>query len=303
MLDELHETLRSLSDRIRAESSGTVADTRRRARLSEVGAVHALRCACCKYLGCGGEEPPTSGIWSRGQIRDALDASALDARELKVLRDEAEEALRQAQLAPLSSDPETKALVESLAAKELKLIADIEARESKASERAAQALKTCVADMSNVLVTCLVSAEEIYAATGDGVQCRAAAREALAQIEKAAGAWATWFVETEQRLREEETKRATALPQVDIPRALSARMVNDARLKCLVLSLRHAMKLRRRQARMVAALARLRGAVVACDAISALAGSVVVEPTSSTTSAGAAGLCAAGAHEAPRRQC
>jgi len=265
---ELQEILRSLSDRIRAESAGSVADVRKRARLAEVGASRALCSLCARFLTGRREEPDAaySSFLSPGQIRDALDSAMLDARELKALREEAEETLDSLSRDPASLrlDDRSQALLAQLARQETEAFADVQEHETADANTAARALKTCVADMSGVLLDALCAARD---AKTDADR-RALGEEALAKIEGAAGGWAAWFVAAERQAG------ARAFPELPLARELSSAMVGDAHLRSLVVSLRHAMKLRRRHARMVAALQRLQGAVGACDAITSLSGSV-----------------------------
>lgn len=279
-LPDIQELLRSLSDKIRAESAGSVIDVRRRARLAEVGATKALCSLCSRFLigrptdddtdggvGWGRELKTSNNIYSiflsPGQIRDALDSALLDARELKSLREEAEASL--ASLWTSKLDARSQTLLAHLAEQETSIFDKIQEHENANADSSTQALKTCVADMSKVLLETLCAARD----AGSDEDRRALATEALAKIEGAAGAWATWFAIAER-------KSAVRLPpEVTISRELSAAMSNDARLRALVVSLRHAMKLRRHQVRMVAALRRLRSAVGACDAITSLSGSVV----------------------------
>lgn len=195
---ELQEILRSLSERIRAESAGSVADVRKRARLAEVGATRSLCSLCARFL--TGRRDDTDAAYSSflspGQIRDVLDSALLDARELKILREEAESAL-----AALSQDRATQqldkrcqTLLANLVEQETSVFSELQQREAADADAAVQALKTCVADMSGVLLDALCAARD---AASDNER-RALGEEALAKVEKAAGGWASWFIATER---------------------------------------------------------------------------------------------------------
>jgi hypothetical protein len=263
---ELQEILRSLSERIRAESAGS--DVRRRARLAEVGATRNLCSLCARFLTGRRDDLDAaySSFLSIGQIRDVLDSALLDARELKALREEAD-----ATLETLSQDTATRrlderwqALLAQLAQQEAAAFAEVQEHETADADAAARALKTCVADMSSVLLDTLCAARD----ANTDAERRALGEVALAKIERAAGGWADWFAAAERRAA------ARAAPKLPLSRELSGAMAGDAHLRDLVVSLRHAMKLRRRHARMAAALQRLQSAAAACDAITSLSGSV-----------------------------
>jgi hypothetical protein len=263
---ELQEILRSLSERIRAESAGSVADVRRRARLAEVGAARNLCSLCARFLTGRRGDSDAASFLSPGQIRDVLDSALLDARELKALREEAE-----ATLETLSQDTATRrlderwqALLAQLAQQEAAAFAEVQEHETTDADAAARALKTCVADMSGVLLDTLCAARD----ASTDAERRALGEEALAKIERAAGGWAGWFAAAERQAA------ARTPPELPLSRELSGAMAGDAHLRDLVVSLRHAMKLRRRHARMAAALQRLQSAAAACDAITSLSGSV-----------------------------
>lgn len=266
---ELQEILRSLSEKIRAESAGSVGLVRRRARLAEVGVVRTLCALCARYLGAdedGGAPGPS--FMTPGQIRDALDGALLDARELMLLRDEAEATLQDLSPSALRLEADSHALLSRLIEQESFDFSRIQARETLEAEQAALALRTCLSDVTKVLMDALVCA-----ADGDlsNEARRSIALKSASRIEGAAGAWTSWFVAFEKNTSEGVS---SVLPSTVVDRALSARMAADATLHSLVVAFRHAMRLRRRHARMAAAIARLRAAVVGCDALSALAGSV-----------------------------
>lgn len=267
---ELQDILRSLSDRIRAESSGSVADVRKRARLAEVGTLRSL-CALCRRFLVGMdigslEKTDCRNFLSLGQIRDILDSALINARELKALREEADATLEGLTKNPATArlDPRCQAILSQLAKQEADAFELVQQQEKFDAKAATQALKTCVADITGVLLDALHAARE--APSDDS--CRQLGQEAFEKIERAAGAWSSWFVDAERQ----SSRRP--MPELSLAPELSASMAADAHLHSLVVSLRHAMKLRRRHARMASALQRLQAAVGACDAITALAGSV-----------------------------
>lgn len=262
---DLQEILQSLSNKIRAESAGSVADVRRRARLAEVGATKSLCSLCARFL-TGVQYDDGVTFFSPGQIRDALDSAIIDARDLKILREEAEATLESLTQDPATSklDPRSQILIAQLAEQETKLFEKVQELENTDADSSIQALKTCVTDMSRVLLDALCAARD---ANSDN-QRMTLANDALSKIEGAAGAWATWFAAAERRACNR------SFPELTLARELSAAMVGDAHLKAFVVALRHAMKLRRRHTRMSAALRRLQAAVGACDAITSLSGSV-----------------------------
>jgi len=267
---ELQEILRTLSDKIRAESAGSVADVRKHARLAEVGATRALCSLCARFLTGRHDDLSSDSAYSSflspGQIRDVLDSALLDARELKVLREEADAAfdslIRDSASSRLSE--RAQVMLSQLAQQESAAFAQVQERENAEADAASRALKTCVGDLSGVLLDALCAARDAET----DAERRALGAEALAKIEKAAGSWASWFVATERR------SAAQSPPEVVLARELSSAMAADAHLCALVMGLRHALKLRRRHARMAAALLRLQAAASACDAITSLSGSV-----------------------------
>lgn len=265
---ELQDILRTLSDRIRTESACSVADVRKRARLAEVGATRGLCSLCARFLTGRRDdsEAAYSSFLSPGQIRDALDSALLDARELKVLREEAE-----ATLEALTNDASTrrigerpKLLLEQLAKQEATAFATVQEHENADADAAVSAIRACVNDMSGVLLDALCAARD----AGSDAERRAIGEKALGKVEQAAGGWADWFAASE--------KQAVSRTPTELflSRELSGAMASDAHLRDLVVSLRHAMKLRRRHARIAAALLRLQAAVAACDAITSLSGGV-----------------------------
>jgi hypothetical protein len=259
---ELQDILRNLSERIRLESSGSLVELRKRARLAEVSAVRAFTEACTHFLVTHEKEQvPQQKYLVPGQIQDLLDASLLDARELKVSREEAERKLEE-----LSDMAEQSSLVVQLAELESQAFAEVHKQETYASDVATQGLQTCISNMSELLIDALCAARE----SSDDEQRRRIGTEALVHIQAVAGRWATWFAASE--------RNATAVPTPAVPllEELAAAMTANAQLHELVLVLRHAMKLRRRQVRMCSALQRMRSAASACSALSALSGSVSV---------------------------
>ena len=259
---ELQDILRSLSERIRVESAGSIADLRKRARLAEVSAARSFYDACERFL-VGQPEPRAPGYLSPGQIQDLLDAAILDARELKTLREEAEEKLEELSSADMT-DARGRALVAQLAEREGAAFTAVQTQENYSADAATKGLQTCISNMSDVLLEALCAARD----TTEDDKRRALGNEALGRIGGAVGRWAGWFAAAER----EATAKGT--PEVAIAQELATVMAANAQLHDLVISLRQAMKLRRRHARMCAALQRLRGAAAACAALTALTGSV-----------------------------
>jgi hypothetical protein len=261
---EIQDILRNLSERIRLESAGSIADVRKRARLAEVSAARSFYLACYKFL-VGETEETTRGYLSPGQIQDLLDAALLDARELKILREEAEEKLD----ALSGIDPASevgRSLMQQLAERESIAFTEVQEQETSLADASSKGLQTCISNMSEVLIDALCAARD----AGCDKERIKIGKDAILRIEGAVGRWAVWFTASEHASAEKGT------PEVPLSFELVTIMTSNAKLHDLVIALRQAMKLRRRQVRLCSALQRLRGASAACAALSALSGSVSV---------------------------
>lgn len=264
--DALAALLRRLASRIRTETSAASTDLGKRARLAQVSTVEAVCSKCVKYLTGSSDDQLLHPPMSIGEVRDLLDTVLVEARESKLARSEAEEQLRRCE-ANAIPNPERDRRLADLLRSESRLCSEVQAAESQAAAASATALRTCITEMTDVLLGALNDARKPGLLPGEQ---RRIATEAKNKIESIASAWAAWFARSEYQASTTKHSSSSCGCNNNLDRFLAA----DPDARAISVALMRTLKLCRQQARTAAALDRISSAVSACDALSALAASI-----------------------------
>jgi hypothetical protein len=258
---ELRNALASLQTKIHADGSKALEAQRTQAHLAELSSMRSLLGLC--LLALSGEIIREDGMFmSQGHIRDCQDTVALAARELGLMRQQAESAL--VNPSPAVRHPSVQPALKAAVDAENKAVSDTEAAERRHSDMLQQGIETCCRELCDVLCHTLARA----ASTSSWEATQRMGAEAAEKSKRLVSSWLEWYSEVEP------SKPRPGL--VELPSQVTLLCLQDPVLGEYVRSLRECMHLRRQQARLVSVLRRLESAVQVGDACEVLRAKIVL---------------------------
>jgi len=269
----LRHTLSALQSQILVDSSRAVESHRARAHMAEMSSIRALLSLCMEAL-TGRQLAEDEDFIQPGAIRDSQDAASFAARELRLLREDAE-----AQVAlPRAPPPkDAEAVLEAVLRAETDATSETERTERLHADMLETALGTCSREMCDTLCSALAEAAPRGTCTARRREIGAAATEKIQGIVQR---WLEWFVRHEPS---KQPPRAMVLPA-----EVTLLCVQDSEIGEYVRLLRRCMHLRRQHARLVSIMRRLGSAAKVCDACMVLRAKIVLPTQLQTSSSGAA---------------
>lgn len=249
---ELRHLLCDLQTELHADSGASVRFHRTQAYLAELSSVRNLLELSLRAL-TGEQLPPDDRFLHFGAIRDAQDAASCSARELLLLREDAEQRCG-------SLDAPTRAAVALLLRAENEATALTEEHEQTFADAMEAALTTCSREMCDELCRALSAASVSQLAAA---RRQAIGREAADTLNDIVARWLHWFSDVAPRRQ----------PAVPLPH--EALLGEDPGTAEYARQVRRCMHLRRLQARLVSAMRRISAAARVGEACAVLQEKIV----------------------------
>ena len=258
----LRDALASLQTRIQADGSKSLEAHRTQAHLAELSAVRSLLGLCLQALSGEIIQGRDGLFMSLGHIRDCHDATSTAARELSLMRQNAEMDLAKPSVAV--SRPVVQLALQAVVDDENRSLAETEMVEKTHTDLLQQSVQTCSRELCDVLCSTLGRASDATsweAASALGAAASLACKRLVA-------AWLTWFIAIEP-VKGRPSRCA-------LPAHVTLLCIQNCEVGAYVRILRECMHLRRQQARLVSVLRRPAGAVQVADACQVLRSQIVL---------------------------
>ena len=253
---ELQDILSSLHTKIQVQNGYGLPTKREQVYQAEVSAIRRLLAFCLKAL-LGDSLTQDENYMGLGSIRDWQDSLSLNARELKLEREQVEAdfgTLTRPVLDPVSQNALTQLVVN-----ENQTTHAIEKNEGEHCRLIQHSIGQCCKDMCGHLLKALEQARKGGTSTSER---RDLAADATKKITDVVSQWLTWYAKAEPQIAAPPTIWLT--PEVTM---LSMQNVQAGKY---IQALRQCMHLRRQQARLIALMQRIAAAVHVGDIVCAL---------------------------------
>ena len=250
---ELRDKLAALQSLIRADGSQGIELHRAQTRLAELSAMRHLVLTSLWALKGDAGFSNGDGFLDVGSIRDCQDAVSIAGRELQIQKDEADAALKKFEGARF--DNASMEFLQKISEAEDQATRTTEQNEADYCNQMQQGLAVCARDICEVLCASLLQAAPSGTSTAQRLSI---ANDASERISKAASSWLAWFRATEPQRPQPA--------HLTLPSATAHICMQVPGLGAYVQALRHHMRLRRQQARMLGIMRRISSAVQISDA-------------------------------------